>query len=66
MPGRYQLSLWFGDVAYDTHREEGAIAFEVVEHDAWGTGKTASHVCDGSALWWPARFAVTAGEPFGG
>ena len=54
MPGRYNISLWFGDTVQNTHHEEAAINFEVIEHDAWGLGKTPPKGV--SALWWPTSF----------
>lgn len=62
MPGRHWISLWFGDVSHDSHREEATLTFDVVDHDAWGYGKTATHVFhgrDGASLWWPARYSLT-------
>jgi lipopolysaccharide transport system ATP-binding protein len=56
MPGRYYVSLWFGDYAHDSHVEKDALAFEVVEHDAWGLGQTPTR--GASKLWWPTRFQI--------
>lgn len=58
--GTYAVSLWFGDMAHDSHVEEGALSFEVVERDIWGLGRVPA---SGDALeWWPTRFMVEALE----
>jgi lipopolysaccharide transport system ATP-binding protein len=54
MPGRYTVSLWFGDHAQDTHVEEDALVFEVIEWDIWGKGKVPPKAC--ASLWWPTHF----------
>ncbi|MGE5294149.1 MAG: ABC transporter ATP-binding protein [Solirubrobacterales bacterium] len=58
MPGRYAISLWFGNSGHDSHIVEDALTFEVVEHDAWGLGQTPPR--SSSALWWPTRFEIHA------
>jgi lipopolysaccharide transport system ATP-binding protein len=57
MPGRYGLSLWFGDSAGDHHVVEAALGFEVVERDLWGGGKLPPR--EASLLWWPTEFHVS-------
>jgi lipopolysaccharide transport system ATP-binding protein len=58
MANRYSVSLYFGDWADDSHVLEGAITFDVLEHDCWGQGKLppprASH------LWWPTQFNLVS------
>jgi lipopolysaccharide transport system ATP-binding protein len=61
MPGRYYVSLWFGDFAHNSHVEKDALAFEVVEHDAWGLGRTPPRSV--SKLWWPTRFQISEACP---
>jgi lipopolysaccharide transport system ATP-binding protein len=52
--GRYSISLWFGDMAHDSHIVEGAMAFEVLERDIWGLGRVPPS--GDSVAWWPTRF----------
>ena len=58
MPGRYSVSLYFGDFAHNAHIEEDALFFDVIEHDIWGLGKTPPRSM--SSLWWPTRFHVSS------
>jgi lipopolysaccharide transport system ATP-binding protein len=52
--GTYSISLWFGDMAHDSHVIEGALSFEVIERDIWGLGRVPP---SGDSLeWWPTRF----------
>ena len=55
MPGRYSITLSFGDHAFDTHVEENALEFEVFERDVFGMGPIPSRI--GTSLWWPTQFA---------
>ena len=54
MANRYSVSVYFGDRADDSHILEGAITFEVLEHDCWGQGKLPP--AGASHLWWPTQF----------
>jgi hypothetical protein len=54
MPGRYTISLLFGDYCFDSHRVENALEFEVAERDVWGHGRIP--LKSTSMLWWPTRF----------
>jgi len=56
MPGRYQISLWIGNDAADSHILLDSLQFEVVAHDLWGQAKTPP--LGSSALWWPATFEI--------
>ena len=55
MPGRYSLSLWFGDMGDDHHIELEALSFEVTERDLWGHGQLPP---PGPFLYWPTVFTV--------
>jgi lipopolysaccharide transport system ATP-binding protein len=56
MPGRYSISLFFGGPGTHSHSESDALSFEVIEHDAWGTG-TLPHP-DLGRMWWPAHYRI--------
>ena len=58
MANRYHIHLWLGDQAQDTHVAEYALTFDVIEHDAWGTGRVPPPKV--SQLWWPTRFSIPA------
>jgi lipopolysaccharide transport system ATP-binding protein len=58
MPGRYVVSLWFGDGLHDFHIEANALSFEILERDIWGLGKAPPKGV--SALWHPTGFRVCA------
>jgi len=55
MPGRYAVSLWFGDMVGDQHIELEAMVFDVTERDLWGIGQLPSPV---SPLYWPTKFLL--------
>jgi lipopolysaccharide transport system ATP-binding protein len=52
--GLYTISIWFGDMAHDSHIVESAISFEVLERDIWGLGRVPPS--GDSMLWWPTTF----------
>jgi hypothetical protein len=52
---RYFVSLYMGDQVHDSHVAEGALSFEVAEHDIWGQGKVPPPAT--SHLWWPTNFS---------
>jgi len=52
--GRYVITLYFGDLAEDTHVVEDALSFEVIERDIWGHGQVPPENI--SCLWWPTTF----------
>ena len=52
--GIYSISLWFGDMAHDSHIVESALTFEVLERDIWGLGRVPPR--GDSLLWWPTTF----------
>jgi hypothetical protein len=58
--GIYSISLWFGDMAHDSHIVESALTFEVVERDIWGLGRVPPR--GDSLLWWPTTFTRLALE----
>lgn len=64
MPGRYSVSLRFGDPIHETHVADNALTFEVHEHDVWGLGQVPPR--SSSMLWWPTEFTVTGPEEVAG
>jgi lipopolysaccharide transport system ATP-binding protein len=56
LAGVYSISLWFGDMAHDSHIVEGALSFEVIERDIWGMGRVPPS--SDSLMWWPTKFAI--------
>jgi lipopolysaccharide transport system ATP-binding protein len=58
--GTYSISLWFGDMAHDSHVVDGAISFEVVERDIWGLGRVPP--AGDSLQWWPTKFKCESFE----
>ncbi|HNS52798.1 MAG TPA: ABC transporter ATP-binding protein [Anaerolineae bacterium] len=61
MANRYYVSLWLGIDASAKHQFlDAALTFEVVERDAWGTGRLpTSRISD---LWWPTEFAYNSAQ----
>jgi len=57
---RYFVSLYMGDQVHDSHVAEGALSFEVTEHDIWGQGKVPPPA--DSHIWWPTRFSFHSGD----
>lgn len=57
MPGRYAVSLWYGDSNGDQHTEPEALTFEIVERDLWGLGRIPERV---TPMWWPTRYSFAA------
>jgi hypothetical protein len=55
---RYSVTLWFGDVARDSHVADKVITFNVIEKDIWGTGRCPSS--RDSYLWWPTQIELDA------
>jgi lipopolysaccharide transport system ATP-binding protein len=52
--GRYQIDLYLGDEAEDSHIVEKALSFEVTERDIWGQGQVPPSSV--SYFWWPTKF----------
>jgi lipopolysaccharide transport system ATP-binding protein len=50
----YTIKLYLGDHAGDSHWEDDAITFEVVERDLFGVGKVPPS--SQSLMWWPTTF----------
>jgi homopolymeric O-antigen transport system ATP-binding protein len=59
--GRYSVDLYLGDLSEDTHVEQDALMFEVIEKDIWGHGRVPPPNI--SCLWWPTRFHFMTPEP---
>jgi homopolymeric O-antigen transport system ATP-binding protein len=58
MPGGYTVSLYLGDQTRDTHIEEEALAYTVVERDIWGLGRLPPE--GATPMWWPTKFELQA------
>ena len=56
--GRYSIDLYLGDLGEDTHIEQDALMFEVIERDLWGHGQVPPQNI--SCLWWPTTFELQA------
>jgi lipopolysaccharide transport system ATP-binding protein len=50
----YTIKLYMGDHAGDSHWEDDALTFEVVERDLFGVGKVPPP--SQSLMWWPTQF----------